>query len=270
VARTHFRRKDFRRGNRPGGPDKLTTIPAERVLFGMHAVEAALSNPKRAIQHAYLTGNAAAKLAPLITAKGVPATHLHPHDFDALVGADAVHQGAVLDAEPLPQPSLDEFLEALSPGAPAALAMLDQVTDPHNAGAVLRSADAFGIAALIVQDRHSPSATGTLAKAASGALEHVPVISTVNLARALERLKESEFICVGFDSEAPERFTTAAAATWRAVFVFGAEDKGLRRLVREGCDSLYALPAPGKLKSLNISNAAAIVFYEAAKARNLK
>jgi 23S rRNA (guanosine2251-2'-O)-methyltransferase len=119
-----------------------------------------------------------------------------------------------------------------------------------------------------VQDRHSPPMTGTLAKAASGALEHVPVISTVNLSRALERLKKSEFVCVGFDSEAPERFTAEAVAVRRAAFVFGAEDRGLRRLVREGCDRFYALSAPGKIKSLNISIAAAIVFYEAAKAPN--
>ncbi len=145
--------------------------------------------------------------------------------------------------------------------------MLDQVTDPHNVGAVLRSAAAFGVAALIVQDRHSPPLSGALAKAASGALEHVPVIATVNLARALERLKDRGFFCLGFDSEGAERFGKAAVADARAVFVFGAEDKGLRRLVREGCDAVYALSAPGPIRSLNISNAAAIVFYEAAQAR---
>lgn len=267
MERRHLK-KDFR-PRKAAGAQKVSSISQERALFGMHTVEAALSNPKRTVRHAYLTANAAAKLEPLIAARGVPATHLHPHDFDALVGAGTVHQGAVLDAEPLGQPSLDEFLDALPHGAPAALVMLDQVTDPHNVGAVLRSAAAFGIAALIVQDRHSPPITGTLAKAASGGLEHVPVISTVNLARALERLKQSEFACVGFDSEAPERFNAAAAAMPRAVFVFGSEDKGLRRLVREGCDALYALSAPGSIKSLNISNAAAIVFYEAAKASSV-
>jgi 23S rRNA (guanosine2251-2'-O)-methyltransferase len=146
--------------------------------------------------------------------------------------------------------------------------MLDQVTDPHNVGAVLRSAAAFGIAALIVQDRHSPPLSGTLAKAASGALEHVPVISTVNLARALDRVKEHGFRCIGFDSDAANRFDAQAAAGERVLFVFGAEDKGMRRLIREGCDALYALSAPGPIKSINISNAAAIVFYEAAKAKS--
>ncbi len=244
-----------------------TALRQDHVIYGLHAAEATLSNPRRTIRHAYLTENAAAKLGPLVNARAIPTALLHPLDFDALIGAGAVHQGVVLDAEPLPQPGLDEFLDGLSEGAPIALAMLDQVTDPHNVGAVLRSAAAFGIAALIVQDRHSPPLTGTLVKAASGAIEHVPVIATVNLARALDRLKELDFVCIGFDSEATHRFDAATAH--RAAFVFGAEDRGLRRLIREGCDALYALSAPGKIKSLNISNAAAIVFYEAAKAHRL-
>ncbi|MGO9483252.1 MAG: 23S rRNA (guanosine(2251)-2'-O)-methyltransferase RlmB [Rhodomicrobium sp.] len=267
MERMKPRHRDFRGGKSANRKPVQTALPQERAIFGLHATETALLNPKRAIRHAYLTENAAAKLGSLAAARGVPITALHPPEFDALIGAGAVHQGAVLDAEPLAQPGLDEFLDALPEGAPAALAMLDQVTDPHNVGAVLRSAAAFGIAALIVQDRHSPPLTGTLAKAASGALEHVPVIATVNLARALERLKESDFVCVGFDSGAEHAFDAEGAAAPRAVFVFGAEDKGLRRLIREGCDALYALHAPGKIKSLNISNAAAIVFYEASKGR---
>lgn len=262
------RHKDFRHGRPASHKSAQATLPQERAIFGLHAAEAALLNSKRTIRHAYVTENAGVKLGSLIAAKKIPTSALHPQDFDALVGAGAVHQGVVLDTEPLAQPSLDEFLDALPEGAPAALAMLDQVTDPHNVGAVLRSAAAFGIAALIVQDRHSPALTGTLAKAASGALEHVPVIATVNLARALERLKESDFLCAGFDSDATQAFDAGAAASLRAVFVFGAEDKGLRRLIREGCDALFALHAPGKIKSLNISNAAAIVFYEASKTRH--
>jgi 23S rRNA (guanosine2251-2'-O)-methyltransferase len=252
--------------NRPQGAQGK--LPPEQVLFGLHAVEAALANPKRITLRAYLTDNAAAKLSSLIARRKVPVTAVLPADLDALAGGGAVHQGAVLHVEPLAQPSLQEFLDALPEDAPATLAMLDQVTDPHNAGAVLRSAAAFGVAALIVQDRHSPPLSGTLAKAASGALEHVPVIATVNLARALDLLKDRGFFCLGFDSEGGERFHKSAAAQQaRAVFVFGAEDKGLRRLVREGCDAVLALSAPGPIKSLNISNAAAIVFYEAAKAR---
>ncbi len=243
----------------------LAAIPPEQILYGIHAVEAALANPKRHIRHAYLSGNAALKLEPLIAARRIPATAVAPHDFDALLGGGAVHQGAVLVADPLLQPELEDFLAALKDEAPARVAILDQVTDPHNVGAVLRSAAAFGIAALIVQDRHSPPLTGSLAKVASGALEHVPVIATVNLARALDRLKDHGFVCLGFDSGAPGKFGAAAASAPRGAYVFGAEDKGLRRLIRERCDALYAVPAPGKIKSLNISNAAAIVFYEGAK-----
>ncbi len=261
-------RNDSRGAKPGGGRTGRGTLPPERIIFGLHAAEAALQNPKRTIRHAYVTENAAARLGPLIAARKTATTTLHPQEFDALAGADAVHQGAVLEVNPLDQPSLDEFLDALPEDAPAVLAMLDQVTDPHNVGAVLRSAAAFGVAGLIVQDRHSPPLSGTLAKAASGALEHVAVIATVNLARALERLKESGFFCLGFDSEAGQAFDGALAATPRVAFVFGAEDKGLRRLVREGCDALYSLHAPGKIKSLNISNAAAIVFYEASKGRH--
>lgn len=267
------RPKEFRHGKPDRGAGqgvirrpRLAALPQDRVIFGVHAAEAALLNPNRVIRHAYLTGNAAAKFAGLIAARDIPQTQMHPQDFDALLGTSAVHQGAVLFCEPLAQPALDDFLDALPDDAPARLTMLDQVTDPHNAGAVLRSAAAFGIGAVIVQDRHSPPLTGTLAKAASGALEHLPVIATVNLARALDRLKEHRFECLGFDSGAPLRFGAGAVTGARLAFVFGAEDKGLRRLIREGCDRLYALPAPGKIKSLNISNAAAIVFYEAAKA----
>jgi 23S rRNA (guanosine2251-2'-O)-methyltransferase len=265
--------KTFRR-SRPTRHEKVAkgrpgyaVLPQESVIYGLHAVEAALQNPKRVIRHAYLTENAAAKLAPMISARGIVATVQSPQDFEGLVGASAVHQGAVLLAEPLRQPSLDEFLDELEDEAPAALAMLDQVTDPHNVGAVLRSAAAFGIAAVIVQDRHSPPLSGTLAKVASGAVEEVAVIATVNLARALERLKDHGFRCAGFDSEAQALFDARTEAAPRVTFVFGAEDRGLRRLIREGCDALYALFVPGKIKSLNISNAAAIVFHEAAKAR---
>ncbi len=271
MAPPKFRQREIQRshGGAPrsaeGQRSRLAPLPAEQVLFGLHAAEAALSNPKRIILQAYLTDNAAAKLAPLIAARKVPVTPLLPPDLDALVGAGAVHQGAVLHVEPLAQPSLEEFLDSFPEDAPARLAMLDQVTDPHNVGAVLRSAAVFGIAALIVQDRHSPSLSGTLAKAASGALDCVPVISAVNLARALERLKGCGFQCLGFDSEGADCFERSAPSP-RAVFVFGAEDKGLRRLVREGCDAVYALSASGPIRSLNISNAAAIVFYEAAKA----
>jgi 23S rRNA (guanosine2251-2'-O)-methyltransferase len=267
--------RDFRRPKPDKRHQKTFTrspsqqlLPQDRVIFGLHAVEAALANPNRAIEQAYLTDNAAAKLAALLAARKIAVSDARPQDLDSLLGGGAVHQGALLVVEPLPQRNLEEFIAAIPDDRPAVLSLLDQVTDPHNVGAVLRSAAAFGIDALIVQDRHSPRLSGTLAKAASGALEYVPVIATVNLARALDLLKKHGFLCVGFDSEAEQKYDRRAITSSRVVFLFGAEDRGLRRLVREGCDVLYALSAPGPVKSLNISNAAAIVFYEASKARS--
>ncbi len=245
-------------------------IPRDRVIYGIHAVEAALSNPKRTILHAYFTENAFAKLGELATERGIGTSILQSAEFDALLGPGTVHQGAALHVDPIPQLRLEDFLAALPDAEGAVLAMLDQVTDPHNVGAVLRSAAAFGIAALIVQERHSPPLTGTLAKAASGAVEHVPVLAEVNLSRSLATLKDFGFRCIGFDSDAGEPFVDATLDASRVALVFGAEDRGLRRLVREGCDAVYALSVPGTIKSLNVSNAAAIAFYEAARARSGK
>ncbi|MFT4079223.1 23S rRNA (guanosine(2251)-2'-O)-methyltransferase RlmB [Rhodomicrobium sp.] len=259
---------DAGRNARPQKPagQSFARLAAGETLYGLHSVEAALANPKRRIHHAWLTENAAARLRPLLDARKIAATLALPADLDALTGPGAVHQGAVLHVEPLAQPGLDDFLDALD-DAPATVVILDQVTDPHNVGAVIRSAAAFGIGAMIVQDRHSPPLTATLAKSASGGLEHVPVIEVVNLSRVLEKLKEREFLCIGFDSEGAQRFDAALAGGRRVAFVFGAEDKGLRRLVREKCDAIAALAAPGPIKSLNISNAAAIVFHARALER---
>ncbi|HZV21662.1 MAG TPA: 23S rRNA (guanosine(2251)-2'-O)-methyltransferase RlmB [Hyphomicrobiales bacterium] len=242
-------------------------VPPERLIYGLHAVTAALANPRRVIRHAYFTANAAAKLENLAASRAVAKSLVQPGDLDALLGGSAVHQGAVLYVEPLAQPTLDEFLDNLPAGCPAILVMLDQVTDPHNVGAVLRSACAFGIAAIIMQDRHSPPLSGVLAKAASGAVEHVAAITAVNLSRAIDRLKAHGFRCLGFDADAAHRFEGAAPEEKRLVFVFGAEDKGLRRLVRESCDAVYSIGTVGPIKSLNISNAAAIVFHASASSR---
>jgi 23S rRNA (guanosine2251-2'-O)-methyltransferase len=241
-------------------------IAPERALYGIHAAEAALANERRVVHHAYLTGNAALRLNPLLARRRIESTACAARELDVLAGGGAVHQGVVLRVEPLEQPDLSSFLDGLGSTAACMIVMLDSATDPHNVGAVLRSAAAFGIAALIVQTRHRPPLSGALAKAASGGLEYVPVIETVNLARALEKLKEHGFHCIGFDSAAPSLFTTDALAGKRLAFAFGAEDKGLRRLVREGCDSLLRLAVPGAICSLNLSNAAAIVFFAAAQA----
>ncbi len=243
-------------------------LSPERVLFGIHAVEAAFANPKRTIVHAYLTKNALSHFRTCLDQRHAAFTEASPEGLDALLGSRSVHQGVVLEVEPLAQPRLSEFLDALDAERPVALALLDQVTDPHNIGAVLRSAAAFGITALIVQDRHCPPLTGALAKAASGAVEYVPVMSEVNLARAMTALKAHGFVCAGFDSDAASVFSWPSADTDRVAFCFGAEDKGLRRLVRESCDQVFTLNVPGPIKSLNVSNAAAIVFQLMASCRS--
>lgn len=237
------------------------------LIYGVHAAMAALENPRRTISRAVLTENALAKAKPLLDKRNLAPQIVTPRDLDVLAGAGAVHQGIAVDAAPLPQPDLNELLDRGAAKGASVVAMLDQVTDPHNVGAVLRSAAAFSIDAIIMQARHSPPIGGVLAKAASGALEHVALVEVTNLSRALDAMKEHGYSCVGFDSEATAPFSESLSGSQKLALVFGAEDKGLRRLVREACDAVCALPATGPIKSLNVSNAAAIAFYEASKAQ---
>src|SRR5437868_7969649 len=187
--------------------------------------------------------------------------------LEALLPDGAVHQGWALEVEPLTPPDLDDVLRAADIAAGRAVVLvLDQVTDPHNVGAVLRSAAAFGAMAVVVAEHAAPPATGALAKAASGALDLVPLVRVINLARALDRLKEAGFWCCGLDAEAPETLAALDLGR-RAALVLGSEGGGLRRLVRERCDYLARLPTRPELPSLNVSNAAAIALYELARGK---
>lgn len=231
-------------------------------LYGRHAVAAALANPQRTLRRLYGTPD---ELARIAVPDGLPVLPTDAAELDRLVPRFAVHQGLVLDAEPLPHRFLDEVLAEAAAGAP--LILLDQVTDPQNVGAILRSAAALGARALVTQERHSPPESGLLAKAASGALELVPWVRVVNLARALADIADAGYWRVGLAGDAPmllrEALTTAPPA-----IVLGAEGGGLRPNTREHCDALARLPMSGLVESLNVSNAAAIALYAAASRPN--
>ncbi|MEQ8354467.1 MAG: 23S rRNA (guanosine(2251)-2'-O)-methyltransferase RlmB [Kiloniellaceae bacterium] len=259
------------RGGRSGGARTLW-------LFGVHAVLAALANPYRRAERLMMTAEAAqtwgARLRDLRAPRhaGLAASTVQRRDIDALLPEGAVHQGLALLTAPLDQPLLEDLL-APAPGAPEnpppggekparrVILLLDQVTDPHNIGAVLRSAAAFGALAVVSLDKGAPEESGTLAKAASGALEVMPYITVVNLARSLDVLKEAGFWCLGLAGEAEQ--TLAGSGPGAAVaLVLGAEGPGLRRLTRERCDLLVKLPTRPPIDSLNVSNAAAVALYE--------
>jgi 23S rRNA (guanosine2251-2'-O)-methyltransferase len=241
---------------RTGEPLRRTGLP---VLYGFHAVAEALRNPSRVVHRVLATANAAAKLAELAPESRVPTTTVMGPDLDRLVGQDAVHQGVVAEVDNLPALDLHDLPDT------GIVLVLDQVTDPHNVGAILRSAAAFGVSGVVMTDRHSPDATGVLAKTASGGLEHVPLVVVGNLAQALTQLGERGFWRVGLDSEG-DMPLEAAIARPPVALVLGAEGKGLRRLTRERCDVLARLDMPGAIKSLNVSNAAAVALYAVGRA----
>lgn len=224
------------------------------LLYGLHAVEAALANPRREIRRVLATPNAARRLEPALAQRGVRAEETSPKLLDRMLGADLVHQGVLLETEPLPLLPLDALeLKGM-------LVVLDQVTDPHNVGAVLRSAAAFGASALVLHDRHSPPLAGALAKAASGALDLVPVVLAPNLARALGELGERGVFRVGLAEQGAEPLERTRLADPLAL-VLGAEGKGLRQLTREHCDRLCRISTQNAFASLNVSNAAAIALH---------
>ncbi len=229
--------------------------PDNDLIFGLHSVAAALANPQRKLVHLWATENGLARLTEDAGNFSVTTETLHPRHLDhMLAGDDAVHQGVILEAHPLGQPRLDQIPRD------GIVVLLDQVTDPHNVGAILRSCAAFNVKALVSPARHSAAATGTLFKAASGAYEHVPMVTVTNLARAIDELKSYSFHIIGLDSEAEAAIGPRPSAQPTAL-VLGAEGKGLRHLTRQLCDEVARLDMPGAIKSLNVSIAAAVTLY---------
>jgi 23S rRNA (guanosine2251-2'-O)-methyltransferase len=222
------------------------------IIYGFHAAREALRVGRRKLLNIYVTEEAAAKLAYDIACAGVRSHIVEARDIALRLDAGAVHQGVLLEALPLPALDLSD-IEAKS----GIVLLLDQITDPHNVGAILRTAAAFGVDAVVVTLRHAPDMAGVVAKAASGGLEHVAIVTVTNLARSLERLEEAGYLRVGLDSEAAQ--SVADAPLRRPIaLVMGGEGKGLRRLTKEKCDFLLRLDMPGAIKSLNVSNACAV------------
>jgi 23S rRNA (guanosine2251-2'-O)-methyltransferase len=246
-----------RRPGRGGAAERRTD---ERVvLYGWHPVREALLNPARKPRRLLLTENAMRRLqednVPLTLSPDI----VRPSEIDRLLTADAVHQGFYLEADPLPAPDFGSL------GPRDIVLVLDQITDPHNVGAIVRSAAAFAVAAIVTTERHSPVATGVLAKAASGGLEHVPIVHVRNLGEALDEMGRQGVQRLGLDSEGPADLARTPIHGPLAL-VLGAEDKGLRQRTRGLCDALARLDMPGNVKSLNVSNAAALALYVAREA----
>jgi 23S rRNA (guanosine2251-2'-O)-methyltransferase len=241
-------------------------------LFGVHPVLAALANPTRPCRRLLLTEEVARALghrlgAALAAGNKAPMAReiVARGEIDRLLPPATVHQGIALEAGPLPDVELDAICRGVADQDRALLLLLDQVTDPQNVGAVLRAAAGFGALAVVVTERHAPAATASLAKAASGALERVPLVRVTNLVRAMEELKGADFWCAGLDADAPQSLTEAKLAG-RTALVLGAEGEGLRRLTRETCDMLLRIPmALEGGASLNVAAAAAIALYEYAR-----
>ncbi|PRX04305.1 UNVERIFIED_ORG: 23S rRNA (guanosine2251-2'-O)-methyltransferase [Martelella mediterranea] len=265
LRRAHRDAKRFREGQpekigRRGpkkAPAPLPVSDDEVLLYGLHTVRAAIENPERKLLSLKVTQNALARLTDgLELPKHLAVDIVRPREIDDILGEDAIHQGVMLKTRALPVRKLDALHDS------PLLLVLDQVTDPHNVGAILRSAVAFSAGAVITTMRHSPAESGVLAKSASGALEHIPYIQITNLAKALEELHAMGFTSVGLDSEGPAPLEETMNGN-RIALVLGAEGKGLRQKTRETVTALARLDMPGPIKSLNVSNASAISLYAA-------
>ena len=253
--------------SRPHRPHRPSRGDHQSVwLYGHHPVLAALANPDRKVERLLVTKEVAERHAAAIAKAGATqkATVMPRDELSQRLPAGAVHQGIAVLVAPLEEPALDDILARC--GENALVLALDQVTDPHNVGAILRSAAAFGVAGVVVTERNAPADTGVLAKAASGALEVVPLVRAVNLARALEQLKEAGFWLYGLDERGDFPIGDLDLGG-RVCIVLGAEGEGLRRLTAEKCDRLATIPTTAALAALNVSNAAAVAGYEWARRR---
>jgi 23S rRNA (guanosine2251-2'-O)-methyltransferase len=264
AKRKHFRRKPGQAGTDPRTGSENGPNHHAEWIYGTHAVNAALVNPDRTLERLVVAGNPP-ELPPGVEIKP---EILDRAELGNLLPEGAVHQGIALCTQALPVIAIEDIanrIKALDSEAKAVVVVLDQVNDPRNIGAVLRSAAMFGVLAVILPERHTPDATGVLAKAASGALESVPLVRVTNLVRALGTLKDAGMWCAGLDAAADSALPDADFAP-KTALVLGAEGAGLRRLTRENCDLMVRIEeAGGSAAGLNVSNAAAVALYELAR-----
>lgn len=259
--------------SKPARPGAMPPVASGKRmwLYGIHPVLAALANPRRRTQRILMTPDAETSIGPRLEVlgqshpAGLPSPEIVTREIlDRNLPRGAVHQGVAAQVQGLDDTDIEDICRANEGQDNARVIVLDQVTDPHNVGAVVRSAAAFGAAAVILPERNSPGDGGVLAKSASGALERVPLVRVVNLARALDRLKQAGFWCVGLDSDASTSLPDADLSG-KVALVLGAEGEGLRRLTREHCDLMVRIPIGRGIESLNVSNAAAIALYDLAR-----
>lgn len=227
-------------------------------VWGFHPVRAALSNTKRTIKRVLATPQGQSAIATIAKSRKIDVEIVESGRIANLVPPDSVHQGVAALLAPMEAMDIQDAVEGAA--SPRRVVVLDQVTDPHNIGAILRSAAAFGVAAVIVQDRHTPQVSGIVAKAASGAAEIVPLVRVTNIARALEELEEMGFQRIGLADEATAQIG-ALDRTRDLAIILGAEGDGMRRLTRENCDVVVALPTKPEMPSLNVSNACAVALF---------
>lgn len=246
-----------RRENRPQQPggQKLKID-----LFGTHAVSEAWKNPARFVHALYITEAALGGFQTKTGAKRPAPTIVTKEQLDKSLPPGTVHQGIALNCQPLDEVSVSDLIVQNADKPCSVIVVLDQVTDPHNVGAIIRSASAFGADGIVMQRKHAPEPTGILAKIACGAVDHLPIAYETNLSRTLETLKDAGYTVIGLDEHSPHQFTTLPRYE-KSVLVLGAEGDGMRRLVKEHCDVLVTLPTGGAIASLNVSNAAAVALY---------
>lgn len=260
----HAPRRDNRQGRSESSrPARESRQRLNIDIFGTHAVQAAWANKARFVHALYITADALKDFDTDSAAKRPAPTIVTREELDRALPPGTVHQGIALSSQALDDASIEDLIRDGEMKSKSLILILDQVTDPHNIGAILRSACAFGADGMVLQRKHAPEVTGTLAKTACGAVEHVPMAYETNLSRAIETLQEAGYFVIGLD-EHGEKTIANLPAYDRCALVLGAEGPGLRRLIKENCDVLARLPMKGPMPSINVSNAAAVALYELA------